>query len=372
MKKKVLVGMSGGVDSSVAACLLLEQGYDVAGVTLHLYDNEDAGLSKARTCCSLSDVEDARSVARHLGIEHYVFNFGPEFRKEVIGRFAEGYRKGETPNPCIECNRYIKFGIMLERAKLLGYDYIATGHYAQTAYSEETGRWLLKKAADTSKDQTYVLFSLSQEAISHTLFPLGGLKKSEVRKIAEEHGFVNAAKPDSEDICFVPDGNYVAFLENVMGMKTAPGDFVDTAGNVLGRHGGIIRYTIGQRKGLGLSFEAPKYVLRKDTLTNAVVLGSNRELFRDSFFAENVNLLFAESLTEPTKAGVKIRYSQTEAPATLFPARGGTVRVQFEEPQRAITPGQAAVFYSGDTVLGGGTIADYDFGERSFAEPCRN
>jgi tRNA-specific 2-thiouridylase len=372
MKKKVLVGMSGGVDSSVAACLLLEQGYDVAGVTLHLYDNEDAGLSNTRTCCSLADVEDARSVARHLGIEHYVFNFGPEFRKEVIGRFAEGYRKGETPNPCIECNRYIKFGIMLERANLLGYDYIATGHYAQTAYNEDTGRWLLKKAADTAKDQTYVLFSLSQEVVSHTLFPLGGLKKSEVRKIAEERGFVNAAKPDSEDICFVPDGNYIGFLENVMGMKPEPGNFVDKAGNVLGRHGGIIRYTIGQRKGLGISFEAPKYVLRKDAETNTVVLGSNQELYRDSFLVENVNLFFAERLTEPIKAGVKIRYSQTEAPATLYPAQEGTVRVRFDEPQRAITPGQAAVFYSGDMVLGGGTIADYDFGERSITEPCQN
>ena len=357
MKKKVLVGMSGGVDSSVAASLLLEQGYDVAGVTLHLYNNEDAGLSKARTCCSLADVEDARSVARHLGIEHYVFNFGPEFHRNVIDRFAGGYQKGETPNPCIDCNRYIKFGKMLERAKLLGFDFIATGHYARSEYDAASRRWLLKKAADASKDQTYVLYPLTQDALAHTLFPLGGLQKSEVRRIAEERGFVNAAKPDSEDICFVPDGNYAGFLENVMGLKPEPGNFVDTSGHALGRHKGLIHYTVGQRKGLGLSFEAPKYVLRKDTASNSVILGSNSELFKTSFFAENVNLIFTECLNAPTEAGVKIRYSQSEAAATLYPAPDDKIEVRFREPQRAVTPGQSAVFYCGDTVLGGGIIS---------------
>ncbi len=356
MKKKVLVGMSGGVDSSVAASLLLEQGYDVSGVTLHLYDNEDAGISKARTCCSLADVEDARSVARRLGIEHYVFNFGPEFRKNVVGRFARGYGRGETPNPCIDCNRYIKFGKMLERAKLLGFDYIATGHYARVSHDAAGGRWLLKKAADASKDQTYVLYSLTQDALAHTLFPLGGMTKPEVRKMAAERGFVNARKPDSEDICFVPGGDYAGFLENVMGLKPEPGDFVDSSGNVLGRHRGLIHYTVGQRKGLGLSFESPKYVLRKDASSNTVVLGGNGELFSGRFTAGDINLIAAEHLTEPVEAGVKVRYSQTEAAATLFPLCGGKVEVRFREPQRAVTPGQAAVFYCGDTVLGGGTV----------------
>lgn len=356
MKKKVLVGMSGGVDSSVAASLLLEQGYDVSGVTLHLYNNEDAGIAKTRTCCSLADVEDARSVARRLGIEHYVFNFGPEFRRDVIGRFARGYERGETPNPCIDCNRYIKFGKMLERAKLLGFDYIATGHYARVEQDEKSGRWLLKKAADRSKDQTYVLYSLTQDELAHTLFPLGGLTKAEVRKIAEERGFVNARKPDSEDICFVPDGNYAGFLENVMGLRQEPGDFVDSSGKVLGKHKGLIHYTVGQRKGLGLSFESPRYVLRKDTEKNAVVLGDGSELFSSRFTAGDVNLIAAECLTEPIEAGVKIRYSQSESAATLTPLRGGGVEVRFREPQRAVTPGQASVFYCGDTVFGGGTI----------------
>lgn len=357
MKKKVLVGMSGGVDSSVAASLLLEQGYDVSGVTLHLYNNEDAGIAAARTCCSLADVEDARSVARRLGIEHYVFNFGSEFRKNVIGRFTDGYARGDTPNPCIDCNRFIKFGKMLERAKLLGFDFIATGHYARSEYDGASGRWLLEKAADISKDQTYVLYSLTQDELAHTLFPLGGLTKPEVRKLAEERGFINARKPDSEDICFVPDGNYASFLENVMGLRQKPGDFVDTAGNVLGRHKGLIHYTIGQRKGLGLSFESPKYVIRKDAAANTVVLGENSELFSSRFEVGDVNLIAADRLTEPVEAGVKVRYSQSEAAATLVPLRDGTaIEVRFCEPQRAVTPGQAAVFYCGSTVFGGGTI----------------
>lgn len=356
MKQKVLVGMSGGVDSSVAASLLLEQGYDVAGVTLHLYNNEDAGISKARTCCSLSDVEDARSVARRLGIEHYVFNFGPEFRRDVIGRFADGYARGETPNPCIDCNRYIKFGKMLERARLLGFDRIATGHYAQGGFDEAHGRRLLKKAADVSKDQTYVLYPLTQDELAHTLFPLGGLTKAEVRRLAEERGFVNARKPDSEDICFVPDGNYAGFLENVMGLRQTPGKFVDSKGNVLGRHRGQIHYTIGQRKGLGVSFGEPKYVIRKDAAANTVVLGGNEELLCSRCVVGNVNLIAVDCLTGPVEAGVKARYSQKEAAALLSPLPRGRVAVHFREPQRAVTPGQAAVFYLGDSVLGGGTI----------------
>lgn len=348
--------MSGGVDSSVAASLLLEQGYDVAGVTLHLYNNEDAGIEKTRTCCSLADVEDARSVARRLGIEHYVFNFGPEFRREVINRFAAGYAHGETPNPCIDCNRYIKFGKMLERARLLGFDFIATGHYARGGYDESTGRHLLKKAADVTKDQTYVLYPLTQDELAHTLFPLGGLTKAQVREIAEKRGFVNARKPDSEDICFVPGGDYAGFLENVMGLRQKPGNFVDSAGNVLGQHRGQIRYTIGQRKGLGVSFGAPKYVIRKEAASNTVVLGDAGDLLCARCTVGGVNLIALERLTEPVEADVKTRYSQQAAAAVLSPLPDGRVEVRFREPQRAVTPGQAAVFYNGETVLGGGTI----------------
>ena len=300
-------------------------------------------------------MEDARSVAERLGIEHYVFNFGGEFRRDVIGRFAAGYGRGETPNPCIDCNRYIKFGKMLERAKLLGFDYIATGHYARVEIDPASGRYVLKKAADVTKDQTYVLYSLTQDELAHTLFPLGGLLKTDVREIAEKHGFINAHKPDSEDICFVPGGDYAAFLENVMGMKQRCGDFVDVEGHVLGRHKGQIHYTIGQRKGLGVSFAAPKYVLSKDAATNTVVLGENKDLFSRRFRVENLNLVAIASLTEPVEADVKVRYSQTASPAVLLPAEGGA-EVRFRDPQRAVTPGQAAVFYRGDDVLGGGTI----------------
>lgn len=355
MNQKVMVGMSGGVDSSVAASLLMDAGYEVSGVTLHLYNNEDVGVRK-RTCCSIADVEDARSVAARLGIEHFVFNFGTEFKRDVIKRFAQGYERGETPNPCIDCNRYIKFGKMLERAKLLGVDFIATGHYARVEQNPENGRWLLKKAKDVTKDQTYVLYSMTQDELAHTLFPLGGLCKTEVRKIAEERGFINARKPDSEDICFVPDGDYAGFLERVMGLRQPTGNFVDRDGKVLGTHKGLIHYTIGQRKGLGLSFESPKYVLKKDKVSNTVVLGDNKDLFRDRFIVGDVNLIALETLTEPITVGVKVRYSQSESPATLYPLADGKVEVRFQEPQRAVTPGQAAVFYDGDTVFGGGTI----------------
>ncbi|NCB74990.1 MAG: tRNA 2-thiouridine(34) synthase MnmA [Clostridia bacterium] len=357
MAIKVMVAMSGGVDSSVAAALLKDEGFEVIGATLKLFSNEEIGLEhQARTCCSLEDVEDARAVAMRLGFVHHVFNFGELFRQQVINRFAASYANGETPNPCIDCNRFIKFDKLLERALVLDMDYIATGHYARVEFSEERGRYLLKKAADPSKDQSYVLYALTQEQLKHTLFPLGNLKKSEVRAIAESRGLVNAKKPDSQDICFVKDGDYCSFLENTMKVSSPHGNFVDSKGNVLGEHEGLIHYTIGQRKGLKLSFEKPKYVIRKDLGSNTVVLGDESELYSEGMLVKDVNLISVEELSAPMKASVKTRYSQKEAPAVLIPLEDGSLLVRFFEPQRAVTSGQAAVFYDDDTVIGGGTI----------------
>lgn len=352
VKFKVMVGMSGGVDSSVAAKLLLEQGYDVTGVTMKLFD----GITddKPRMCCSLTDVEDARSVCYKLGIEHFVFNFKDKFQSCVIDPFIESYLSGETPNPCILCNRHLKFDKMLRRARELDYDYIATGHYARIKY--DGNRYLLLRPTDRAKDQTYVLYALTQKQLAHTLFPLGELTKSQVRAIAESAELVNAKKPDSQDICFVPDGDYAGFITEQAGEPQA-GDFLDVSGNILGRHGGVIRYTIGQRKGLGMTFGKPMFVVGKDAAANTVTLGEESDLFCDQLIAEDVNFISIAELRRPIRITAKTRYSQTEAAATLEPYDSDRVRVTFDFPQRAISAGQAVVFYDGDIVVGGGTIA---------------
>ncbi len=353
-----MIGMSGGVDSSVAALLLREQGYDVTGVTLKMFGDDDIvqAEKEGKTCCALNDVLDARSVAYRLGFEHLTFNFKDCFREKVMKQFAESYIAGRTPNPCIECNRHVKFDKMLRRAFELGYDYIATGHYAVVEYDGERQRYLLKRPADRRKDQTYVLYSLTQEQLAHTLFPLGGLEKSRVREIAEKYGLVNADKPDSQDICFVPDGKYAEFIRHFSGKISPEGDFTDMSGNILGRHKGIMNYTVGQRKGLGIALGKPAYVVRKDAASNTVVLGDEEDLYTNSLIAEDVNLISVAGITDPMAVTAKTRYSQREQRAVVYGIGGGRYRVDFDEPQRAVTSGQAVVFYDGDIVVGGGTI----------------
>lgn len=351
---KILVAMSGGVDSSVAAKLLVDAGHECIGCTMKLYDNEDIGISRGHTCCSLDDVEDARQVAYRLKMPYYVFRFSDDFREKIIGRFVESYEHGITPNPCIDCNRYMKFDRLYERARVLGYDHIATGHYAQI--EERGGVYFLKKAADPAKDQSYVLYSMTQEQLAHTLFPLGGFCKDKTRGLAREGGFLNADKPDSQDICFVPDGDYAAAIERFSGKTSAPGDFVDETGRVLGRHRGIIHYTIGQHKGLGLYSHEKRFVLRIDAANNTVVLGGEERLFRRNASVKEINWISGNAPAAPIRCAVKIRYRQKEQPATLTPTGENRAEILFDEPQRAITPGQAAVFYGGDTVLGGGVL----------------
>lgn len=353
--EKVMVGMSGGVDSSVCAALLLKEGYDVSGVTLRLYDGEDYDSGKTRTCCSLSDVEDARAVCVRMGIKHYAFNFKEDFKEYVIKNFIDEYENGRTPNPCIECNRHIKFDAMLLRAETLGYDKIATGHYASLKKAEN-GRYLLCRAADATKDQTYVLYSMTQKQLSKTLFPLGTLTKPQVRKIAEGNGFVNAKKPDSQDICFVPDGDYAGFIERFTGKTALHGDFINETGEKLGEHKGVIRYTVGQRKGLGIALGKHAYVIEKNPQNNTVTLGDEDALFYKRVLVKDVNFIPFDELSEGMRVTAKLRYRHKEQPAVISPAENGCVLIEFDEPQRAPSAGQAAVFYDGDIVVGGGTI----------------
>ena len=361
VEKKAIIAMSGGVDSSVAALLCQQQGFDCVGVTLALTDNSDRGLpeeafSGERTCCSVDDVADARSVAFRLGMPFYVFNFKEAFRREVMDRFAAAYQRGETPNPCIDCNRYIKFAKLMHRGEEIGFPYVATGHYARVEQDRATGRWLLKKGLDENKDQSYMLYSLTQWELSRLLLPLGGLTKEETRRLAEEHGFVNARKRDSQDICFVPDGDYAAFIRRWTGQEFPPGEFVGTHGEVYGTHKGIIHYTVGQRKGLGLSFPQPMFVKELDVENNQVVLSKAEELFSQTVTARDVNLISVESIPEPLRVKARVRYRQKEQPATVVQTGPDELRVVFDQPQRAITPGQALVLYDGDTVVGGGRI----------------
>ena len=352
MNKKCIIAMSGGVDSSVAAFLMKEKGYECIGATMKLYDNEEIGISREKTCCSLDDIEDARAVARRLSMPYYVFNFKDEFEEKVINKFIRTYENGGTPNPCIDCNRYLKFEKLFQRMNELGFDYVVTGHYA--IVEEKDGWFYLKKGSDDTKDQSYVLYSLTQNQLAHIQFPLGEYSKTEIRKIAEEQHFLNARKRDSQDICFVPDGDYAKFIEGYLGKTYPDGDFVDINGNVIGRHHGIIRYTNGQRKGLGVAFGKPMYVADKDIEKNTVTLCTNDELFSRQVNAVDFNLLVPD-LPNEFKCKARVRYNMKEQGATAY-LDGSKLKLIFDEPQRAITKGQAVVLYDGDTVIGGGTI----------------
>lgn len=362
MSEKIVIGMSGGVDSSVAAALLKEQGYEVIGLTMRLWDGETVGdVFRDGTCCSLSAVEDARRVAYKLGIEYHVLDFRKEFEKYVIDYFVNEYQNARTPNPCIACNKFLKFDAMLKKAKLLGAELIATGHYAKVSYDSSYGRYLLRRSMASEKDQTYALYSLNQEQLKSIRMPLGDISgKAQVREIAESLDLPTASKPDSQEICFVPDNDYVSFIERRTDKKPEPGNFIDEYGNLLGKHSGITHYTIGQRKGLGIAFGKPMFVTKINPLTNEITLGEKGSEFSESLIADNLNFISFESFNEPFEALAKIRYSAVPASCMVYPYENDMARVVFDKPQRAVTPGQAVVFYEKDSdiVIGGGTIRE--------------
>lgn len=354
MKKKLMLAMSGGVDSSAALALLMED-YDVIGGTLKLFSKDDV-CGK----CSDKDIADAKSVADRFNVPHYVFAMEREFSQHVMQSFVQTYLDGGTPNPCIQCNKHIKFGALLDEALKLGCDRFATGHYARVEYDEERGRFLLKKATlngePNPKDQSYVLYNLTQQQLSHIVFPLGEMDKQQVRKIAEQHGLVNSGKSDSQDICFIPDGDYAAFIGRFTGLEPKTGNFIDADRSVLGQHKGLIHYTVGQRKGLGLSFGKPMFVIGKNAVDNTVMLGDKEQLMCDTLKVRDVNLIAVDEISTPLHCFCKTRYTGKEQPCTLIPLDDGKIQVLFDLPQPRASTGQSAVFYDGDIVLGGGII----------------
>ena len=351
MSEKILIGMSGGVDSSVAAKILVDRGYEVIGVTIKMYDDpNDRSFEKS--------VADARSVAEKIGIKHYVADFSDDFKDKVIDNFINCYLDGATPNPCVQCNKFIKFGRMLEMADELGCSKVSTGHYAKIGKNSENGRYCLMRSFDRAKDQTYFLYTLSQEQLSRAVFPLYDTEKAHVRRVAESIGLKVYDKPDSQDVCFIKNCHYTDFIHRYTNEGRTHGNFVDMDGNPIGEHSGIINYTVGQRKGLGVTFNKPMYVLGKNRIENTVILGDNKDLFSNGLIADNVNISAYDKITEPMKISAKVRHSMTENPAVLTILSDGRAKVEFENPQRAVTQGQSAVFYKDDMCIGGGTITE--------------
>ena len=353
---KVAAAMSGGVDSSVAAYLLKNDNHDVCGMTFRMTENGDFLNGSDSHCMTADDVTSAADTAKKLGIPYYVFNYGENFKRDVVDTFVQTYLEGGTPNPCVECNRFVKFGALLKRAEEMGYGHIATGHYARVEYDAACGRYQLKKAFDKAKDQTYFLYTLSQERLSKIIFPLGSFSKEEIREIARTNGFKSADRPESQDICFIKDGDYAAFIERYTGKADVPGDFVDPDGNVLGKHKGITHYTIGQGKHLGISIGRKAFVCAIDPKSRRITLGGNDMLMSSSLDANGVNIIAADRLPEGVRVSAKIRYGAKEAPVRVWQTDSDRIHLEFDEPQRAVTRGQSVVLYDGDTVVGGGKI----------------